>query len=144
MSVASILEFKQRGVCLRSVVFTERAVDRLLQRVDFQDVMAAEVVSRTRHFVLHRRVINTPCPTSSRIGVVVPKRWAKRAVTRNTIKRQIYTLMDDIEGRLPPADHVVRLRSAFDKEKFISATSPLLKQAIRSELHQLLARVLQA
>lgn len=117
-------------------------MDRLLQRHDFQAVMDAEVVSRTRHFVLHRRLASPEWHAGSQIGVVVPKRWAKRAVTRNAIKRQIYTVMNDYDSRLPTADHVIRLRMAFEKQLFISATSPLLKQAVRSELHQLLARVL--
>jgi ribonuclease P protein component len=35
---------------------------------------------------------------------------------------------------------VVRLRSAFDRQVFDSATSPALKQAVRGELEQLFAR----
>ncbi len=68
---------------------------------------------------------------------MVPKRWARRAVTRNTIKRQIYAISAQFEVRLPCAAHVVRLRSDFDRKQFISATSTLLKQAVRLELEQL-------
>jgi ribonuclease P protein component len=68
---------------------------------------------------------------------MVPKRWARRAVTRNTIKRQIYAISAQFEVRLPFAAHVVRLRSGFDRKQFISATSTLLKQAVRLELEQL-------
>ncbi len=68
---------------------------------------------------------------------MVPKRWARRAVTRNTIKRQIYAVAASFETRLPQAAHVVRLRSTFDRKQFVSATSDALKQAVRAELLQL-------
>jgi ribonuclease P protein component len=70
----------------------------------------------------------------------VPKRWAKRAVTRNAIKRQIYTVSQSIEPSLPVAAHVVRLRAGFDRTQFISASSQVLKQAVRGELQELFAR----
>ena len=70
---------------------------------------------------------------------MVPKRWARRAVTRNAIKRQIYTVGATFEGHLPQAAHVVRLRTAFDRKQFVSATSEALKQAVRAELEQLFA-----
>ena len=71
---------------------------------------------------------------------MVPKRWAKRAVTRNAIKRQIYSVSIDFESALPVAAHVVRLRAGFDREQFISATSDVLRVAVRCELQQLFAR----
>ena len=74
------------------------------------------------------------------IGAMVPKRWAKRAVTRNAIKRQIYNVSIDFESILPVAAHVVRLRAGFDRAQFISATSDVLKAAVRQELQQLFAK----
>ncbi len=74
------------------------------------------------------------------LGAMVPKRWARRAVTRNAIKRQIYAISAAFEVRLPCAAHVVRLRSEFNRKEFISATSPMLKQAVRLELEQLFER----
>ncbi len=71
---------------------------------------------------------------------MVPKRWAKRAVTRNAIKRQIYSVSAEIETTLPEAAHVVRLRAGFDRAKFISATSEALKVAVRHELQQLIVQ----
>jgi ribonuclease P protein component len=75
------------------------------------------------------------------VGAMVPKRWAKRAVTRNAIKRQIYTVIQDFEAQLPAAAHVVRLRSGFDRKQFVSATSDALKSAVRAELQQLFAGI---
>ena len=71
------------------------------------------------------------------LGAMVPRRWAKRAVTRNTIKRQNYAVADLFEARLPQAAHVVRLRATFDRKQFVSATSDPLKLAVRAELLQL-------
>lgn len=71
------------------------------------------------------------------IGAVVPKRWAKRAVTRNGIKRQIYAVSAAFESRLPAAAHVVRLRMEFARKDFPSAWSEPLKQSVRGELLQL-------
>ena len=123
--------------------------------------MAGQTVSRTPHFALHRVALpsldrfsadatsNAAPPSGSApkkalfavadcwLGVIVPKRWAKRAVTRNTIKRQIYAVSTDASCQLPPAAHVVRLRSGFDRAEFISATSDKLKVAVRAELQHL-------
>ena len=77
------------------------------------------------------------------MGAMVPKRWARRAVTRNTIKRQIYNVAAHFEPQLLVAAYVVRLRSAFDRKLFLSATSDQLRQAVRMELHQLFAQAVQ-
>ena len=73
------------------------------------------------------------------LGAMVPKRWARRAVTRNAIKRQIYNVSARFAGALPCAAHVVRLRSEFDRKHFVSASSDALKAAVRAELEQLFA-----
>ncbi|SFM29755.1 ribonuclease P protein component [Variovorax sp. OV329] len=72
---------------------------------------------------------------------MVPKRWARRAVTRNAIKRQIYTVSASFEGGLPQAAYLVRLRSGFDRKVFPSATSVALKAAVRAELLRLFERL---
>jgi ribonuclease P protein component len=75
---------------------------------------------------------------------MVPKRWAKRAVTRNALKRQIYAVSAECAPRLPRSAWVVRLRSTFDRQVFVSASSERLKQAARSELLQLFSKVMPA
>lgn len=69
---------------------------------------------------------------------MVPKRWARRAVTRNAIKRQIYTVSADFQPLYPQAAYVVRLRREFARAEFVSASSALLKQAVRTEVQALL------
>jgi ribonuclease P protein component len=68
------------------------------------------------------------------MGAMVPKRWAKRAVTRNAIKRQIYTVSADFADRFPHAAFVVRLRREFSRKQFVSAVSTPLKEAVRAEV----------
>lgn len=72
---------------------------------------------------------------------MVPKRWAKRAVTRNAIKRQIYNVSAEFESSLDGGAHVVRLRAGFDRAHFVSASSEVLKAAVRAELLKLFSRV---
>lgn len=71
---------------------------------------------------------------------MVPKRWARHAATRNAIKRQVYTVGAQLSARLPQAAHVVRLRVAFDRKQFRSASSLHLKAAVRAELEQLFCK----
>ena len=73
----------------------------------------------------------------------MPKRWAKRAVTRNAIRRQIYSVGSAFEAELRVAAHVVRLRSGFDRRSFYSCSSDRLKSAIRDELNLLFAASLR-
>ena len=113
-------------------------MDKLTLRADFDAVMAAGIVARTLHFALHQQHSST----ASRIGAVVPKRWARKAVTRNLIKRQIYALGPEQWANLPDADRVIRLRKSFDKQSFISASSLRLRIAVRTELNQLLQHML--
>lgn len=68
------------------------------------------------------------------IGALLPKRWAKRAVTRNAIKRQIFQVVQEFESLLAGFAYVVRLRHAFDRTQFVSASSSALKEAVRHEL----------
>ena len=78
------------------------------------------------------------------LGAMVPKRWAKRAVTRNAIKRQIYTVSADFYPRTPSTGWVVRLRRDFSRKEFVSASSEALKQLVRSEVQALLQAGAQA
>ena len=136
-------------------------MQRLRTREQYEAVLAGATVARSAHFVLHRcalqpvKAVQAPVQTPTGpgsagsqalfavqepwIGAVVPKRWAKRAVTRNTIKRQIYAMAHDAAAGLPMAAHVVRLRAGFDRQQFHSAMSEPLKRAIRAELQGLFA-----
>lgn len=75
------------------------------------------------------------------LGMVVPKRHAKRSVTRSLMKRQIRAAVAACSDALSLGLWVVRLRAPFDRSAYPSAASTALQTAVRSELDQLLARV---
>lgn len=128
-------------------------MQRLQTRPQFQAVLAGAIVAKTTHFALHRNALDAK-PVQAEpgqladvlaakplfpvqdvwLGAMVPKRWAKRAVTRNAIKRQIYTVSADFSHQYPQAAFVVRLRRDFSRKEFISATSEQLKLAVRTEV----------
>ncbi|MFS2050319.1 ribonuclease P protein component, partial [Variovorax sp. CT11-76] len=121
-------------------------MQRLKTRAQFQAVLAGATVARTAHFALHRCALDSESSAQLFasddvwLGAMVPKRWARRAVTRNAIKRQIYSVSALPHAGLPRAAHVVRLKSAFDRKEFVSASSERLKRAVRAELELLLER----
>jgi ribonuclease P protein component len=75
------------------------------------------------------------------LGCVVPKRHAKRAVTRSLLKRQIRSTFAAHAQTLPAGQWLVRLRAPFAPPQFISARSEALALAARNELEVLLSRV---
>jgi ribonuclease P protein component len=143
-------------------------IGRLVQSADFERALAVPARSRSTHFALHyvaagpmapRRprktaesgeLSTTPAPGCPQavddlfadhwIGCVVPKRHARRAVTRSLLKRQIRAALHRHAARLPPGQWLVRLRSPFAAAKFVSARSVALACAAREELELLLAR----
>ena len=120
---------------------------------DFQLTMANGRQVRSTHFVLHQwQGVHQPhagpgfekAPAliaEKRLGVVVPKRLAKKAVTRNLIRRQAKSLMQLAQAQVPTAFYVVRLRSSFSTREHLSASSRGLKQAVRHELTQLMNQI---
>jgi ribonuclease P protein component len=136
-----------RVVLLDPLSQSDLILQRLKSRPQFQAVLAGATLARTPHFALHRVALDAAGAQAPQatlfavadvwLGAMVPKRWAKRAVTRNTIKRQVYAVSQDFAHSLACAAHVVRLRSGFDRQHFVSASSPALKAAVRDELLQL-------
>ena len=144
-------------------------IGRLLQAADFERVLKSASRSRSAHFALHHvaqppvpprkpvsRVESTDLSTAAAqvcpqpvddllgrrwLGCVVPKRHARRAVTRSLLKRQIRHAFVRHAEHLPPGQWLVRLRCPFALTDFISARSDRLATASRDELDQLLARV---
>lgn len=77
----------------------------------------------------------------ARLGVVVAKRFAPRAATRNTIKRVTRELFRN--SAMPPVDCVVRLSRAVNS-KDGPATTSKLKAELREELRRLFAAQIAA
>lgn len=122
-------------------------MQRFKTRPQFQAALASAVVAKTTHFALHHVRLESAAGGSKKnlfhvhdiwTGAMVPKRWAKRAVTRNSIKRQIYTAITSLGDTAAPAAYLIRLRRDFSRQLFLSASSAALKQAVRTELQVLM------
>jgi ribonuclease P protein component len=132
---------------------------RLSSRADFERVLgagASAIAARSPHFVLHHLPVQAQLSTGAdpegaplvdvyaatartlAVGVVIPKRWARRAVTRNVLKRQMYAAFARHAGILPGGMWVARLRAAFDRDQFPSADSLALRRAVRAEADALM------
>ncbi len=137
-------------------------VGRLVHSSDFKRLLAAPAWSRSAHFAVHHSpggpggaVAPADGPVGEDlstgavhnddgsvddsgathwIGVVLPKRLARRAVTRNLLRRQIKAAIGRHAGALPGGLWVVRLRAGFDRAEFRSAASDPLRRAARAEL----------
>ena len=74
------------------------------------------------------------------LALVVPKRHARRAATRNLVKRQ---MRDALRRRLadwPGRQLLIRQRRPFERQQFPSAASDALRAAVRAELDLLFAQ----
>lgn len=142
---------------------------RSLKSSEFAAALAAPALAKTSHFVLYHvaaapcaagqrpngavasdlSTIGAPSRSLSVdniepdehwwLGLVVPKRHARRAVTRNLLKRQMRRQADEYRHRLPSGQWLIRLRAPFDIGQFVSAASARLREAARSELQQVFA-----
>ncbi len=90
-------------------------------------------MQRTAHFVLYTRSNQL---AHARLGVIAAKRFAPRAVTRNTIKRVTRELFR--QSALPAIDCIVRLSKPVNS-KSGPASSAALKAALRIEIARLFA-----
>jgi ribonuclease P protein component len=123
-------------------------------------LLSAPTVAKTAHFVL-QAVSERPIPQELPTGIapdrtesvdnsisapvlglalVVPKRHAKRAATRNLVKRQIREAMRRRLADWAGRQVLIRQRGAFAPKQFPSAASDALRQAVRGELDQLFAQ----
>ena len=108
-------------------------VRRIVKTDEFSSVFRLRPAQKTAHFVLYTSI---NALSHARLGVVVAKRFAPRAATRNTIKRVTRELFRVTP--LPSIDCVVRLSKAVNS-KAGPATSAQLKAELRVELARLFA-----
>lgn len=80
------------------------------------------------------------------LGIVIPKRYARRAVTRNAIRRLVRAAVGQPGARLPAGVWLVRLRASPQVRSAgawaTPAVSAALRAAVRAELARLFAAVL--
>jgi len=138
---------------------------------DFQKALGTRPVSRTAHFALHllwreenvcapdaQPELSTPVPDAGaapvedcrdRLGLVLPKKQARRSVTRSLIRHQARESVRRHGAQAGMRRHptrkvdawVVRLTRGFERSEFPSAASDALRVAVRAELDELWARV---
>ena len=106
---------------------------RILKTDEFSSVFRLRPTQKSAHFVLYTRP--SPLP-HARLGIVAAKRFAPRAVTRNTIKRVTRELFRTSE--LQAVDCIVRLARPVNT-KTGPATTGALKAELRVELARLFA-----
>jgi len=108
-------------------------VRRIVKTDEFSSVFRLRPAQKTAHFVLYTRPNALP---HARLGVVAAKRFAPRAVTRNTIKRITRELFRTTP--LPAIDCIVRLARPVNT-KAGPATNTALKTLLHAELAKLFA-----
>jgi ribonuclease P protein component len=106
---------------------------RIVKTDEFSSVFRLRPTQKTAHFVLYTRPNGLP---NARLGVVAAKRFAPRAVTRNTIKRVTRELFR--VSSMPPVDCIVRLARPVNTKQG-PATTSRLKAELRAELGRLFA-----
>jgi ribonuclease P protein component len=106
-------------------------VRRIVKTDEFSSVFRLRPVYRTTHFVLYARPNQL---LHARLGVVAAKRFAPRAVTRNTVKRTTRELFR--LAQLPALDFIVRLSKPVNT-KAEPASCAQVKILLRSELMRL-------
>jgi ribonuclease P protein component len=106
-------------------------VRRIVKTDEFSSVFRLRPAQKSAHFVLYTRPNSLP---HARLGVVAAKRFAPRAVTRNTIKRITRELFRT--SRLQAVDCIVRLSRPVNTK-----TGPATTRALKAELRVELARL---
>lgn len=112
--------------------FTSAA--RLHRPSEYVKALKGRRIARGALFVLHAsRTTTVPADQlHPRLGMIISKRFATRAVTRNTIKRVIRDVFRHNQQQLVPRDYVVRLHSPAGNHSLTQ-----LKRIVRTEINAL-------
>ena len=134
---------------MNAASFRFRPADRLLLGKDYTAVFANRRVLRSGPFELYYRPLTgstgletsaMPAPNSARLGLVVPKRNAKRAVHRNLLKRLAREAFRHVCATLPPYDLVLRVGRPLNAK---TAEMDNLRKQWRLQIDELLQRLPQ-
>lgn len=110
---------------------------RLLKTDEFSSVFRLRPWRRSTHFVVYAR----PTGQAARLGLVVGKKFAARAATRNLVKRIARESFRLRRTEFDGWDVLLRLSTRFDKAAMPSAVSPPLRALCRTEIEMLLGKV---
>ena len=107
---------------------------RLLKTDEFSSVFRLRPWRRTAHFVVYAR----PTGNDARLGLVIGKKYAPRAVTRNLVRRLAREAFRLRRADFGGWDVLLRLHTRFDKKAMPAASSLPLKTLCRNEIEVLL------
>ena len=124
---------QQGSVPLRAHAAFPKAA-RLLKTDEFSSVFRLRPWRRTVHFVVYGR----PTGNDARLGLVIGKKFAPRAATRNLVRRLAREAFRLRRAEFGGWDVLLRLHTRFDKKAMPGASSPPLKALCRSEIEELL------
>jgi ribonuclease P protein component len=129
---------QQGSVPLRAQTAFPKAA-RLLKTDEFSSVFRLRPWRRTAHFVVYGR----PTGNEARLGLVIGKKYAPRAATRNLVRRLAREAFRLRRPQLGGWDVLLRLHTRFDKKALPSASSPPLRALCRSEIEELLDKAVR-
>ncbi|MFT4431969.1 ribonuclease P protein component [Caballeronia sp. 15715] len=112
---------------------------RLLKTDEYSSVFRLRPWRRSPHFVLYGK----PTGNEARLGLVIGKKFAPRAVTRNLIKRLAREAFRLRRAELGGWDILLRLHAKIDRKVMKSAKSPPLRMLFREEIDGLLDRAVR-
>jgi ribonuclease P protein component len=101
---------------------------------------AAEPQLSTGDVLVRTESVDNP-PVGHWFGCLVPKRQARRAVTRSLVKRQMRSAFARQGACLASGLWLLRLKAPLTAAEFVSAASPRLRATLWAELDALLQRL---
>ena len=109
---------------------------RLHRPSEFAAALKGKRIARGALLVVSTPRETPPADAQARLGMIIAKRYAARAVTRNTIKRVIREAFRHRRHLLPQRDFVFRLHSPV-----ATASLTQLKKQVRHEADALFDRI---
>ncbi|MDS0794392.1 ribonuclease P protein component [Burkholderia pseudomultivorans] len=107
---------------------------RLLKTDEFSSVFRLRPWRRSAHFVIYGKPTGQP----ARLGLVIGKKYAPRAVTRNLVKRLAREAFRVRRAEFAGFDLLLRLHTRFDRKALPSAASAPLAALCADEIRELL------
>ncbi|GAM53138.1 ribonuclease P protein component [Mycoavidus cysteinexigens] len=111
---------------------------RLLKPDEFSSVFRERPWGRSRHFVLYGRRTGQ----AARLGLVIGRKYASRAVSRNLIKRIAREIFRHQRAECYGWDILLRLHVKLDRKIWRSASSEALKAVCSNELETLFSEAI--
>ena len=109
---------------------------RLLRPSEFNTALRGKRIGRGAFFMLSRYIHYSSPDSTARLGLIIAKRNAQRASSRNAIKRVIRESFRARRDQLPPGDYIIRLH-----QKIPDCSLTALKKITRQEVDSLFDEV---